>query len=194
LRVVLFEGQFKRLFIVGFSALFLLIAEIAVLLAMAYAAGGVDFMYQVLHMQVGSRIIGNNSPHFYYYFTDAIGAYALAFPLAILFLIGLFPKLIQKKPSKYHQFLRILFGWVFIILLGLSCVGDKKLRYALAISPALALICGGLLVMSAQTKYLTWLRKGFIFFAVFCLCFAWGYCMRYVIIIFHYYTALTVPC
>lgn len=159
----LLEGNFKRVVLSGVMALFLLLICSAIFLSVAYHVGGKVFVEDVIRMQVGSRIQDAHMPPIYFYWKESILGYALTFPLAILVWLSVF----KKKINADIALLQKLFGWVVIILVGLSIPADKKLRYVLPMAPALALICGYLWVVPRQEKVLFFLKKCALVFCSF---------------------------
>jgi len=156
----LLEKDWKSLVLISFSSLLILLLCTGILLNAAYHTGGSHFMQDVLRMEVSGRMQENRTPPHYFYFVESIGAYAVTYPLAILTLLGTLLPLIKNNTSPRIQFLRVLSGWVLVIMVGLSIPADKKIRYILPIAPAMALICSYLL-MSVQNGYLHWLKKIF---------------------------------
>lgn len=134
----LLDGRWKKALTIGINAFLLLILCTSVLLAMAYATHGKTFMQAVLHMQILGRINNVYRP-IYFYFTDSFITYAMTYLLAWLVLLGV---ILRREFDK--QNLLKLFGFLFIILIGMSIPGDKKPRYILPIAPALALIAATL--------------------------------------------------
>lgn len=133
----LLDKNYKRFFVIGFSALFLLFFCSALLMLLAYIEGGVSFVQDVWRMEVASRLHDVKTLPYTFYFTECLGAYAITYPLVILVLVGSFT--LPSSPQRKLLFKCI--AWVAVILLGLSIPVDKKMRYVLAIAPALALIC-----------------------------------------------------
>ncbi len=150
----LFEKNIKACFILGCSAFVVLMVCSGILLTMAYHVGGTTFMHQVLMMEVVGRMQQIQTPDWWFYLTESIGAYAVTYPLALLILVGLAPRLIQRNLSQEMKFIRLLFGWLLIILVGLSLTADKKIRYILAIMPALALISAYLFANTPPNLFL----------------------------------------
>lgn len=155
----LLEKNIKQFFIIGVGAFVLLIACSLVMLGLANHIGGASFAHDVLQMQVLGRMQGAKPLPFYFYWIEAIGAYALAYPIAILVLLGF-----AKVANKERQFLLKLLGWALVILLGMSIPTDKKVRYILPFAPALALICGYLFI-NHRKKYFHFLQQ--IFYGLF---------------------------
>lgn len=153
----LLTRNYKKFITTGCIALFLLIICTALLLMLARQVGGESFMHDVLRMEVLGRIEGSHLP-FYFYFIDAITKYAISYPLACLVLLGvIYSKFVTKKDLPKIGFLFVLFGWMFVILLGMSIPGDKKIRYILPMVPAAALIAAYPFVNEVRQKYFHYL-------------------------------------
>jgi len=159
----LLEKDFRRFLLVGISAGLLLVLCVLVLLGLAYHVGGETFVWDVLQMQVLGRIQDVKPLPWYFYLKESLGAYALAYPVAILVVLGL-----AKAAPSDRQFLQKLVGWVVIILVGLSIPSDKKIRYILPFAPALALLCGYLFTVGRERKYYYLLQR---LLHVFCIIF-----------------------
>jgi 4-amino-4-deoxy-L-arabinose transferase-like glycosyltransferase len=159
----LLEKKLKRFFQIGLLATSLLVLCAGVLLLLAYHAGGQQFMQYVMQMEVLGRMQEYKTPARYFYFVESLGAYAVTYPLAILILLGLGLQLIKYNLPQQIKFVKALFGWVLIIMLGLSIPGDKKIRYILPIAPALALICSYLFIRTNEEKYFRWLKTSFYY-------------------------------
>jgi 4-amino-4-deoxy-L-arabinose transferase-like glycosyltransferase len=149
----LLDKQFKRFFIIGFLAAFLLVLCSAVLMGLAYHAGGASFVQDVLRMEVVGRMGDVSILPVYFYFKESFGTYALAYPLAILVIAGCLPYLYKSNASPEIQLIRKCLGWALVVIIGLSIPSDKKMRYILPFVPALALICGYLFVNAKQNRY-----------------------------------------
>lgn len=149
----LIDKNYRKLFFIGCVALLLLIICTGALLALAQHVGGHAFMNDVLHMEVMGRMDSSNLPVFFY-FTDAIGKYALSYPVACLVLLGVaYYYFYANKKLPEIDFLAKLFGWMLIILVGMSIPGDKKIRYILPMVPATALIAAYPFVVTTNEKY-----------------------------------------
>jgi hypothetical protein len=72
----------------------------------------------------------------------------------------------SNEQSVNRQFIFKLFGWTMVILLGMTVPDDKKVRYILPMSPAIALIAAYPFVASESQRYFVILRK--ISMAFFC--------------------------
>lgn len=168
----LFSGQFKRLTRFTIISLLLLIILCALLLACAYHVGGHEFLQRVIMMQVFGRFSPTDNEPFLFYFRYAWGDYAISFPFAFLVTLGYLPHFFKRIPHGHLKLIRHLVIWVLIILIGMSIPGGKKMRYVLAITPALSMIAAYLFVASTHTFWLrcvrhffTWL---FFFFPFIC--------------------------
>lgn len=146
------EKNKKHFFVFCGLAFFLLLFCIAVLSWLAYHAGGSCFLHNVLRMQIFSRMNPVQTPPFYFYVVESMGAYAVTYPLAIIILIFLRRPLLKKDPSVDFILLKKIVFWILIVLIGLSIPADKKVRYLLPIAPALALISGYFILM-VREKY-----------------------------------------
>ncbi|HSW92748.1 MAG TPA: glycosyltransferase family 39 protein [Gammaproteobacteria bacterium] len=156
----LLEKDWRSWVIFSMLSFLLLIACTGILLAIAHHVGGDAFMQNVFHMEIAGRMEVNRTPPHYFYFKESIGAYAITYPLAILILAGSVSRFFKKNPTQSIRFLRSLAGWILVIMLGLSIPADKKVRYILSISPALALVCSYLIV-TILNGFLHWTKKGF---------------------------------
>lgn len=156
----LLDKNYKQFIVVGITATLLLLLCSTILFYIAYHMGGVAFSKEVLSLEITSRMHhgGHNPPH-YFYFLDGLGAYALTFPLSLLVVIGLNRTLFTKPFTADIKLLQKLAAWALIILVGLSIPADKKMRYVLAISPALALISAYLFIIPQDKKFFHYLYK-----------------------------------
>lgn len=151
-------ANFKNLFFSGAFALLLLIFSMLFLLTIANGVGGDEFVQSVLTMEIFGRMDKSHLP-IYFYFTTCMRDYALSFPLAAIVLLGVmyYEQRLHFHSSELKLLLR-LFGWIIIILIGMSVPGDKKIRYVLAIAPAAALMTAYIFVASKGERYFFWLR------------------------------------
>lgn len=155
----LVEKKLKYFFILSVTAGLLLVLCTAVLLGIAYQLGGMPFLQDVLSMQVFGRLEDIRTPPVYFYFVESLGAYALAYPVACLVLLNMLLSVFKRKLSVENKFLLKLFAWVLVVMVGLSIPGDKKVRYILAIAPALALIAAYVFVAPNTQRYLGYVRQ-----------------------------------
>lgn len=147
------DREGKKLIIFCLVALMTLILACAILLGAAYHVGGQAMMQAVWQMEVSGRLQDADLP-WYFYFVESIGAYALAYPLAILVIIG-----VGLRETDKEKIIQKLLGWMLIILIGLSIPAGKKIRYVLAMTPAIALMSAYLFIHPWENKYLIVLRK-----------------------------------
>ncbi|MGP0011517.1 ArnT family glycosyltransferase, partial [Pseudomonas sp.] len=122
----LLSGQWRRLFVFGFQALFLLAACIGLLLWLASLDGGPAFLQEVIRMQFTGRMDGSaGSSGTLYYFSSAFGNYALAYPLAVLVLVAILATGRQHRgPALQLTLYAVAAG--LIVMLGLSVPQAKK--------------------------------------------------------------------
>lgn len=162
----LINRDVKRFFIDGLHAFFWLVVGTSALLGLAYHVGGLPFAMDVSRMEVVGRIDNYFLPYTFY-FTDSFGSYALAYPFAVLVFVSLVFASLKNKAIQWPHASAVWqwAAWALVILLGLSLPGDKKVRYILAISPAIALMAAYPLILESRALSLTRLRAlfGFIF-------------------------------
>jgi len=153
----LLTGQWKRMFGVGFAALALLGLCIGLLLWAADVSGGASFVQDVIRMQVTGRIDGSEgSSGVLYYFTSALGNYALAYPLALLALICvLVAGRDERGPALTLLGLCVAAG--LIVMIGLSIPMAKKARYILPMLP-MAAIAAAYPFQASQGRAFVFLR------------------------------------
>lgn len=150
----LVNQNLKQFFKIGIGATVILGVGIALLLSIAWHAGGVSLVKEVLRMQAFSRL-ARPSSHLFYVWNGLLN-YALAMPFACLVCLGLLnPKQFNKENLK---FLYALLAWVLVIVIGMSIPGDKKIRYILAISPALAVLAAYPFVATETHRYFIFVR------------------------------------
>ncbi|MGO2286430.1 ArnT family glycosyltransferase, partial [Pseudomonas lundensis] len=133
-------GQWRRMLTTGMQAAALLVVCIGVLLALAWIAGGETFVHEVIRMQVTGRMDGTEgASSVLYYFTSAMGNYALAYPLAALVLAALVLSG-RKEPDAALTLVKYCVGAGLIVMIGLSIPQAKKARYLLPMLPMAAVI------------------------------------------------------
>lgn len=152
----LMNKDFKALFMLILGAAVLMVLCGITLIIFAYAEGGMQFVNEVLKMQVIGRIRDVSAPSWNFYFIESIGAYAIAYPLALLVAVGF-----GKIKIEDRHFVLLLLVWILIILLGLSIPADKKVRYILPMVPALALLCGYIYTEHRPYSYFYFLQQFF---------------------------------
>jgi hypothetical protein len=111
------------------------------LLGAAWHQGGTALVHEVIQMQAVGRMNALDPVPFYYYFTASFINYALAFPIAIIIFICYGQEFLKKMAELSPDFrlLKLLAAWLLIILIGMSIPTDEKMRYILAITPAISL-------------------------------------------------------
>lgn len=153
----LMAGQWRRLFSVGFSALLLLGACVALLLWLAKLSGGQVFVDDVIRMQFMGRMDGSEgSSGVFYYFTSSLGNYALAYPLAILTWIAVLLKR-PGQPGPALNLLRLCTAAGLVVMIGLSIPQAKKARYLLPMLPMAAIIAA-YPFQAGRERLMGWLR------------------------------------
>lgn len=162
------DANFKRLIVSGAMALLVLVLCTFLLLAIAHFFGGHEFVHNVLRMEVFGRIDSHAVP-IYFYFTQSITDYALSFPFACIVAVGV---IYYEQRLHYHtpelKLLLKLIGWILVIMIGMSIPGDKKIRYILPITPAIALLSSYLFIAPKGERYFYYLKWFFIrFFLIF---------------------------
>jgi 4-amino-4-deoxy-L-arabinose transferase-like glycosyltransferase len=150
--------EYKILFLFLILAGSLLVISTSVLLVLAYYQGGSVFMHDVLRMEVLGRL-HDSAPPFYFYLLNGISNYSLSFISAFLVIIGLLYLQYKKKNYSHPVLVMRLIGWIMIILIGMSLPADKKIRYILPVSPALALLAAYVFVEETKEKYFIYLRN-----------------------------------
>jgi 4-amino-4-deoxy-L-arabinose transferase-like glycosyltransferase len=158
------DRNFKLFFLMGCVAAVLLALGMAALFGMAYHVGGMPFVNEVWFTEVSGRLQDAHVP-WYFYFTESFGAYAMTFPLAVCLAIGFVSQREHLNPRD-QKFILKLFAWIAIIVIGLTIPAGKKIRYILAITPALALISAALFTLPQRQRYQMYLQK-----IVYVLCF-----------------------
>jgi 4-amino-4-deoxy-L-arabinose transferase-like glycosyltransferase len=153
----LLTGQWRRMLLFGVLASLLLVASVCLLLWLAKASGGQAFLDDVIRMQFLGRMDGSegaSSP--LYYFTSALGNYALAYPLALLALVAAWLGRAQLQGPALR-----LVGYcaaaALLVMLGLSIPLAKKARYLLPMLPMVAIIAAYPFQV-AQGRLFAWLR------------------------------------
>lgn len=150
----LMTRNFKRFFISGVVAASILTVCTMSLLMLAQHTGGDAFFYDVLRMQIVGRIDNPYLPRDFY-FINSLKMYALAYPVALLVLIGL---AFSGEEAKDKKFILLLFGWMLVVLLGMTIPDDKKERYILEISPAISLMAAYVYFAPEDERYFHVLR------------------------------------
>lgn len=160
------EKDPKKFFIFAILSFFTLVLGCAILFYIARMVGGDAFAQSVWDMQVANRLEDAWLP-WYFYFSESVGAYAISYPLALLVLAGLGGSLFKKHLTIDARFIWKLFAWILVIMIGLSIPAGKKIRYILAITPAIALLSAMLFTIPIRNIYFNSLRLVVKFFCLF---------------------------
>ncbi len=160
----LVAGKWRRLFITGATGAVLLGGLLALFAYSAYLSGGDKFLAEFWDLQITGRISNVKPP--WYYLTDAVGSFALTYPLALMVLIVYlicrkkdFFKLARPQNEQTVQFLA---AWALVIILGMSIPGTKHLRYITGAFPPLSLLAAVIMINPGHLKFLTWFRIWFV--------------------------------
>lgn len=157
------ENQYKRFILTAAYSLLLLIVCTALMLIIAQQVAGPAFAKQVLYMQAVGRMMHLGQRSFYYYFVNGVGAFALAFPVAILAVMVHAKELLGggiKTPTHTeYRLLRHLVMWVLTVLIILSLSKEKHFRYVVVIAPPLALLAGYIFISCKPSRFLHFIRR-----------------------------------
>ncbi len=147
----LVDKQYRQFLLIGIVSVILLCVSCGILFGIAHHLGGMAFMNEVWHTEVSGRLQDAYLP-WYFYFSESLGSYAITYPLAFFVLCGV---MLQRHEMNLHDLKLFckLTVWVLVILLGLSIPAGKKIRYILAMTPALALISAALFVLPVHHRY-----------------------------------------
>jgi len=154
--------EFKKSLLMGVLALCLLSICSAAILSAAYFEGGKTFAQKVVSAQVSSRVFDSKRSWFFYW-CRCLDSMALAYPLAVLVVIGQFRRILGQKGGNY-KLMNYLTAWVLVILAGMSLAGDKKMRYILPVVPAVSLIASYLVISPSLEGILPRIRNAFLGF------------------------------
>lgn len=153
----LLDRQWRRLIVFGLLASVLLAMCVGLLLWLADASGGPDFLKDVIRMQFMGRMDGTEgSNDLLYYFTSSLGNYALAWPLAVLALlaVGISGR---RETGPALRLLQYCVAAGLIVMIGLSIPQAKKARYLLPMLP-MAAIVAAYPFYATQGRLFAWLR------------------------------------
>ncbi len=132
------------------------------LLGLCAYTGGEELVEYFLRDQIFSRM-GRGKPP-WYFFTNAVGSYAVTYPMALV-VVGFYAKKLLMSPKtddvaghRLH-FMRSITAWLFIVLLGMSIPGTKHLRYIVATVPAMGLLAAWLFLNFDNLKIFAKLQK-----------------------------------
>jgi len=156
------RGQFKKFLLMGVLALCLLSMCSAAMLAAAHYDGGEAFANRVICGQASGRMFSSKTS-WYFYWYRCLASLSLAYPLAALIVIVRCKRILGRKDSNY-EFMSYLVVWILIVLAGMSIPGDKKMRYVLAIVPAVSLVASYLVINPSLEGLLLRTRNVFLGF------------------------------
>ena len=151
--------EYRRAFGWGVVAAVLLLLASGLWLYGIYLAGGRDLLWLFFEDQILSRMDSLKSV--FYYFTNALGSYAVAYPLGLLVIVVCFRRWSRARPEDVEGFYLSGFaGWALLILIGLSIPGTKHLRYMVPALPALALAAAWIFAGPGDHRLLNRVRQG----------------------------------
>lgn len=139
-----------------------LLACLLVALGLVLLIYGDGFLGDIVRMQAVGRFADTAPSPRYYYFTGSVGNYALSYPIAAVFAVGLLIGRIRRRSfidSKEHGvMLMLLLAWTGIVLVGMSIPETKKVRYVISVVPPLAGLASYALICGEQ-GFTKWLRR-----------------------------------
>jgi 4-amino-4-deoxy-L-arabinose transferase-like glycosyltransferase len=149
-------AQWRALLRFALLATALTIVAWGILLALAEHNYGIEFMREVVRMQVVGRLETSDAPKFWYYFSSSFGNFALAYPLAALTALLSLPVLLKQPRDARNRLLLALLAWALLVLIGLSIPHTKKPRYLLPLVPAIAAFAASMW-RAQQPRILVWI-------------------------------------
>ncbi len=156
-------GKFRPVPAIGAMAAAVLGVLWYLWIGLAERLGGEELVQLVESMQAGSRFESDRWP--LYYFFDAAGSYAIAYPLgllaALLYLWKSRRNLFRTPESGGERLVRALAFWMLAVLCGMSIPGTKHLRYVVSAIPPAALLAAMLLENPGAFRVPERLRDGF---------------------------------
>lgn len=156
-----FNKEYKRFILVGLASFLMLIIGLLSLFAAAKYQGGQEFIKVVMNWQVGCRIPYNKSHPYTYYWTGAMGQYAVSYILALIVIAAMIREIVKPKTQEY-RLLQDLTLWMLVVMVGFTIPGVKKMRYILPACPAFSLIGAYLLVGILEKPFLVKVRDVFV--------------------------------
>ena len=156
----LWHQRWRPLALAAMSAAITLGVCLAGLLAAAKMEGGEAFAQTVLQAQMTGRMRGSGAPTIYYWY-DCFTSYALAYPLAVVLVVGRAKEILQRS-SEDDALLGSLAAWTLVVLAVMSIPAAKKTRYVLSIVPAISLMASYLLVEMSPRLILSRIRRLFL--------------------------------
>ena len=183
----LLEQQWRAFFKTGLRALILLMLCSTALLSAAWYQGGINFVHNVIRMEVVGRVINAEQHTHFSYLLIALQSYWISFPLALLVFIATAKQLFadnalsQKISGESNsagvsispadnaeetqsdiKLLRHLLFWIVIVIAGFSLTSTAKDRYILPMIPAAALASAYIFTCPNPTTFLRLIRAGLV--------------------------------
>ena len=147
----LYNRDFKKFALMASVSAFLFVLCSFILLAAAKNQAGEAFVKKVTETQVTSRIFDNAKHWIGYYFTESFARYAISYPFAVIVIVVLYKKIFGRENAEY-KLLGLLVVWIFVVLIGMSIPGTKKIRYVLPMIPAVTLVASYMFVYRSHEK------------------------------------------
>ncbi len=155
----LLNRQWRIFFIIAISSLTLLTIGIAGLLFAAWHQGGMSFVHDVIRMEAVGRVINTEKHSHISYLLLGFQDYWISFPIALLVFFATIKNIFSNDISEDVKFLRYLFFWMLIILIGMSLTSTAKDRYIMPMCPAAALVASYIFTSNNANPFLNRLRK-----------------------------------
>lgn len=160
----LYDRNFKKFVVMAVLSAVLLAACFKCLLLAAVYQGGAEFAQKVWKMQMAGRM-QMDQHGFSYYWVQSFLKYAIVYPFAVIVVVSRWKEIFRRETTEY-KFLGYLAVWTFIVLLGMSIPGAKKIRYIVPMVPAAALIASYIFIAPVQKDILSGTKKLFLGFCV----------------------------
>ncbi len=135
------------------------------LIILIHNEGGRELVKTFQKAQIGSRM--SSGKPIWFYFTNAMGSYAIAYPLGFFVMISY--AWIERKnyfgkvsSGTYASLRQGLTAWFLVIVLGMSIPGTKHLRYVVSALPAAALLAAFIFENPDKLKIFKKLRDIFL--------------------------------
>ena len=158
----LVNRKWKMCVLCGLVSGLLAVLCMASLLLLCIQQGGRELLEAFLTDQITSRF--ETGKPIWYFFTNGMASYSLAFPLGLLVIIVYFRKLIKKPSAEDNDriyFLRSIAAWILIVLFVMSIPGTKHLRYIVSVIPAMALAGAWIFMNFDKLELFAKIRKFF---------------------------------
>jgi len=163
--IYLVNREWKRFLWFGTSALVVIISVFLVWLYLAYLDGGMAFVKSVIHWQISGRF-GETDSALKRYFFNALGNYAIAYPLAVVTVVFAWRHRAELSTRERTLLLSVI-AWIAVILVGMSIPHAKKGRYLLPAAPGFALAASVLFLNETRLCSNVFLKATRLFLAIF---------------------------